>query len=779
MVTKTKTFRKLLLGSAAVVIGTVGAAELAQAQLDEIVVTATKREKSLQDVPISVTAFSAESLDNAGVTNIESLQFSVAGLSMTTSSGTGFQSSIRLRGVGTSGTNLGFEGSVGIFVDGTYRPRAGTSLGDFADVERIEVLRGPQGTLFGRNTTAGAISIVTKKPVLDEFDASIRATFGNFDRTQLRGIINAPIVEGKLAARVAADYNLRDGFLENLQPGVGDINDRDRLNIRAQLLWEPTAETELRVIGSYFKANESCCGAVLFSNGGTVSAANAGALVGLGIEPPVSADASQRDSYLTARNRPTNEDQEEFGIQVDFEWDLPGGITFFNSLTYSSFETLGFQDADQTGIDFTTASPNNVEQELFTEEFRFTGELNELPLVQSVNWLLGGYYSNENLGQQYGLLFGDDAAAINTLLSGVAPGFPPLGFSPGDFQLSVLGQNAKTRALFGHLDIDLNNWLNVSGGTRFTSEDKVGGGVFTTSNVGPLNPFILPGAAPFEDDGDADEWIGTVALTVEFTEDISAYTSFAHGYKSGGVNLDVLGGQGGALAGTPRAGFSPVDVDGDPTFPVETANTYELGLKSRFLEDRVSLNLTGFHAVFKNFQLLQFTGTSFNVLSAPEVTTTGVEGELQISPVEGLNLGVQYTYADAEYSAPFLLGANQLGDSRLTSSPLHSAAVTATYSAPIPNTGLVGFIYGGWSYNSAQNTSTALEASRVQNGHSLYDGRIGVHTDDDRFGVEFWCRNCGDESVRQIVFTSPVVDNSEFAFIHPPREWGVTLSARY
>lgn len=790
-------FRKyVLLGSVAAVMQMGGAHAQSPATTEDtanveeetrrenvVIVTATKRERSLQDVPISVTALSVDALDDAAVTNIESLQFSVPGLSMTTSSGTGFQSSIRIRGVGTSGTNLGFEGAVGIFVDGVYRPRAGTSLGDFADVERIEVLRGPQGTLFGRNTTAGAISVVTKKPVLDELSGSLRATFGNFSRQQYRGILNVPLAEGKAAARFSADFNQRDGFLENIFPGGADVNDRDRMNLRGQLLFEPNPDMELRLIGTYFTADESCCGAVLVNDGAFVPLANAGALAPFGITGPASSDADQREDFLTARNRATKEDQEETGIQADFEWDLGGGITFFNSLSYSDYEVSGFQDSDQTGIDFNFTEPNDVTQTQFTEEFRFSGVMNDLSFAQSLNWLAGGYYSDEELGQDYRLTFTQDAAAINTLLTG-APGFPPFGFTPGDTHGAVLGQETQTIAIFGHVDADINDQVNISGGLRYTEEDKTGTGAFDTVNLGPINPFIAVGASDFEADADADEWIGTIALNYKFTDDISVYGSAAHGYKSGGVNLDVLGGQGGADAGTPRAlvanGFASFDaVVADPTFPVEEVDTFELGFRSRLWDGRGTFNVTGFHSTFSNFQVLQFTGTNFAVLSAPEVTTQGFESELQVNPIEGLDIGVQYAYTNAEYSKPFLLDGNQLGGERIDKAPEHSASINATYSAPIPNTNFKGFVNGSWSYDSEFNTSTTLEPTRVQDAYSFVGGRFGIRTNDDKYSLEVWCRNCTDEAVSQIIFASPVVDGSEFGFVHPPQEWGVTLSARF
>ena len=773
--------RSALLGTAAIAVGTVGAAEMAQAQLDEIVVTATKRERSLQDIPVSVSAFSAEALDLAGVTNIQSLQTSVPGFFVGTAQSSGQNTSLRLRNVGTTGNNLGFEGAVGIFIDGIYRSRAGAALGDFPDVERVEILRGPQGTLFGKNTTAGAISIITKKPKMDEWEASVEARFGNYNSQLVKGMVNFPIVDGKLSGRVAADYSRRDGFGVDISNTNDDTNDRDRYNIRGQLLWTPTPDIEVRVIGNYFAANESCCGAVPYSDSAIVAAANAGAFTFFGQPGPVAADDSFRNGNFITNDFPVSERQEDRNGQIDVTWDFADNITFFNSISYQRYDLGGTNDVDFTGLDFFHVPFAAQQVELFTEEFRFSGELSDLPLVQSVNWLFGGYYSSENLGTQANLTFFSDAAFVGPLVCSSFGALAPVcAISPGDSQYELFTQNGKTRALYGHLDIDLLDWLNVSGGARFTTEDKEGGARFNTVNLAPgtFNPFLTAGARPFDAEADADEWIGTVALTVNFTDEVSVYTSYAHGYKSGGLNFDQLGGQAGFL-GTSVLGFiagGPNGTFADPTFPTELNNTFEVGLKSRFWGNRATFNVTGFHSVFKNFQVLQFTGTSFTIVSAPEATSTGVEGELQISPVDGLNLSAAFQYADAEYSKSFLLGGEELGDSRLTFAPLYSSTLRGTYRQPIPNTGLVGLIHGEWAYNSGTNTSTALLANRVQNGYSLFNARMGVSTDDDRYGVQIWCRNCGDENTHG-VFAGLV--GGEFAFIGNPLEWGVTLSAKY
>ena len=216
----------------------------------------------------------------------------------------------------------------------------------------------------------------------------------------------------------------------------------------------------------------------------------------------------------------------------------------------------------------------------------------------------------------------------------------------------------------------------------------------------------------------------------------------------------------------------------DPSFDVETVDTYELGLKSRLMDNRVTLNVTAFNSVFENFQLLQFTGTSFVIQSAPEVTTSGFEAEAQIALIDGLNVGLQYTNAKAEYTEDFA-AANLTDGQTLNNAPEHTAGITASYNWDISNTDLKGMAFAGLTYESEYNASAGLEAGRVQDDFTMVQGRLGVYTQDDKYGLELWCRNCTNEAVAQIIFTSPVLDDGVYAFVSPPLEWGITLSARY
>lgn len=650
---------------------------------------------------------------------------------------------------------------------------------------------------------------------MNETSSSLRFTVGDYGRTQLQGIYNTSLND-KTAARIALDYDQRDGFLENQVDGRDDLNDRDRVSAKGQMLFEPNADMEVRVIANYFSADESCCGAVIYHRGAfdmpTV----------LGKTTP----SADREDFETARNYETIEKQDETGLQIDYEWNMPNGVTFFNSAAYSDYEMSGETDADQTDLDFINQPDNFVKQKQFSNEARFSGVMDELSSVQSVAWILGGYYSKEAIGLLYDMEFGADADAMQgvlgvpeTMPNGNPNPFHPnngAGFTTGDTHKATISQDAEVTALFAHADIDINDRWAASVGTRFTSEEKTGRGVFVTDhNPLRINLFASEGAKDFEQSNDLEESIVNFTLTSKLSDDVSVYTGYADGYKSGGFNLDVLGGQAGATGGTARSilgwgGIAtgvekgdlppsalPADVaatlveaqtnpaavldlpdfPGDPSFAVETVDTYEIGVKSVIMDGRATLNATAFNSVFENYQLLQFTGTSFNVLSAPEVTTTGFEVEGQISVSDNLNIGVQYTLAEAEYSEAFASAGIAEG-ATMNNAPENTAGITATYTRDLSN-GLKGLAFVGLSYESEYNASAGLEADRIQDAFTMVQSRLGVYSQDDKYGLEFWCRNCTNEAVAQVIFTSPVADQSLYAFTSSPAEFGLTLSARY
>jgi len=236
--------------------------EIAAAQVDdEIIVTATKRATSVQDVPISVTVVSPAQLENQGVTSIKDLTSVASGFNIQSSQTETQGTSIRIRGVGTTGNNIGLESAVGVFIDGVYQSRPGVALGELTDIEALELLRGPQGTLFGRNTSAGALNIRTKKPDFDGTSGFADFTYGNFDLINAKAAVNFTASD-QLAFRLNGAYRQRDGFLtSSVDPDIESHN-RDRFLIKGQALWEPSDQTSLRVIADYSEIDENCCASV-------------------------------------------------------------------------------------------------------------------------------------------------------------------------------------------------------------------------------------------------------------------------------------------------------------------------------------------------------------------------------------------------------------------------------------------------------------------------------------------------------------------------------------
>lgn len=228
--------------------------------IEEITVTATKREASIQDVPVAVTALSGSDLDDAGVQDLRDLSIVAASFNMNSFNTENQGSTLRIRGVGTSGNNTGLESAVGVFVDGIYLSRPGVALGDLMDLEAVEVLRGPQGTLFGRNTSAGALNIRTKAPSFDDPEFFINLTAGNYDARNIQ-IGGGGALSDTLAYRIAAAVRDQDGFLESATGA--ESRTRDRYLIRGQILWEPSDQLSIRLIADYSEADEACCDAVV------------------------------------------------------------------------------------------------------------------------------------------------------------------------------------------------------------------------------------------------------------------------------------------------------------------------------------------------------------------------------------------------------------------------------------------------------------------------------------------------------------------------------------
>ncbi len=384
-----------------------------------IIITATRRASPLSDVPIAVSAVTAQALQNSGANDIRQLNQLAPSL-LVVSTGTEANGVARIRGIGTVGDNPGLESSVAVFIDGVYRSRAGAALTDLGDIERIEVLRGPQGTLFGRNSSAGLINIVTKAPSF-KLGGSAEVTFGNYEYWRASGRVTGPITQ-TLAASIEGVYSRRDGFLNMVDAtgkSVGNTNDRNRWMVRGQLLFEATSDLSIRLIGDYSKHDESCCGAVYIDTteetgssptSFTTSPTNriVSLLSALGTKFPNGATPYTQDPYQ--RNISITPGR-EYGSKLD-DWGLSGEVDYnfggakLTSITaYRDYKSADYGDYDYATADLLYRDPNTYREfKTFTQELRLQGAA----FGEKLDWLIGGYYAHEDLTLRDNIRFGAD-----------------------------------------------------------------------------------------------------------------------------------------------------------------------------------------------------------------------------------------------------------------------------------------------------------------------------------------------------------------------------------
>ncbi|RZV52483.1 MAG: TonB-dependent receptor, partial [Sphingomonadaceae bacterium] len=370
-----------------------------------IVITATRRNEALSDVPLAVSAVTAEQLKNTGADDIRALTQVSPSLLVSSTSSEAAGGVARIRGVGTVGDNPGLESSVAVFIDGVYRSRTGVGLTELGAIERIEVLRGPQGTLFGRNASAGLISIITAKP---RFDTEVAGaiTLGNYDYRRFDLSATGGLSD-TVAARIDGVYVQRDGFLEDVISGR-TVNDRDRWLVRGQLLFEPTSDLSIRLIGDYAKRDEECCGAtylpaVDYTQAGESPSSIAALQRALGAV--VNDDTFTREIAITP-GRGYNSDVEDWGVSGEIVYDF-GGVELTSISAYRFNEYVRGQDAHYNNLDILYRPGDGsgfTEFKTFTQEVRLQGTA----LDERLDWLVGGYFAKEDLTLRDNLAYGDD-----------------------------------------------------------------------------------------------------------------------------------------------------------------------------------------------------------------------------------------------------------------------------------------------------------------------------------------------------------------------------------
>ena len=386
---------------------------------DEIIVTATKREQTLQEVPVAVTVTPADTIEKAQILDINDLQSVVPSLRVSQNQNSQ-QTTFSIRGFGNGGNNIGIEPSVGVFIDGVYRSRAAAQIGDLPALERVEVLRGPQSTLFGKNSSAGVISIVTREPEV-ESSGYIEAGIANYNGYNGRAYLTGPISEN-VAGSIGGSFTSRDGYADSVFDDLESVNDRDRWNARGQLLFEATDDVSFRLIGDYSKIDENCCHVTNFINGPT-----AGLIQGLG---GLIADPEDPFAYLDYSDTPKVNEIEDYGVSFQVDAGLSDSIDLVSITSVRQNDSFFDSEVDYTSARLVDSVAQDSEITTFTQELRLQGTEDRFA------WLLGGYYFYEDIDVTGSLDFGADFRPYAGALAALGGGPVANPFAAGEATLS-------------------------------------------------------------------------------------------------------------------------------------------------------------------------------------------------------------------------------------------------------------------------------------------------------------------------------------------------------
>ena len=716
--------------------------------LEEVVVTAQKREENYMSVPVTVNAFTAQDMVNTGAVNIQDIDDFIPGFEV--SEGGSTQVGITMRGVSSPNISSGGDPSTATFYDGSYMPRAVTSI-PFTDIARTEILKGPQGTLFGRNATAGVINIVPNNPG-DEFEAFVKTRLGNYNLVRLEGMVNAPVTDN-IAVRANVFSHQRDGITENV--GIGsDIRDEEFFAARASVLWTLSDQTNLQLSADIEDRDEQPREAI-----GVGKYAYQGSL------NPYSGEAA--NDVVGAE-----ETRDMYGVALKLNHYFNEELSMFGVLSYRDWETTNLEDEDGTADPRRYFDTNNIEESnILYSELRFNYVTDKINLISGVN------YSSEEVYQRTDIHISADAYMQFLTVSGL--GLTPddhiwdfagddeayyLGLSeafgiavlPPSFAGDLLTETMDNTGdftnwgVFADLTYQLTDTLSIAGGLRYSADEKdYSWQTFPSTLVWPLAPQILnydpaqTGADPadyYNKFSDSESWskvTGRLVANWEFSDTAMAYLSYATGYKSGGYD-------GQSFASYVTGPFDPEDM----------ANL-ELGLKGDFFDNRVRLEVALFHQELDGKQTQRTTKdgpddptASPSVVSSDE-ETDGIELIVQWNVLDNLRLGALTTYRDTESTSDeYYNGAGELkGGEAESGNTSNDYTLRFDWTPEIP----MGYLLVHVDYVFIEDTGEFEDDAVFYEGPWYFQdkkrlsARIAWESDDASIEVALWGKNLLDE----------------------------------
>jgi iron complex outermembrane receptor protein len=746
--------------------------------VDEVVVTARRRDEDAQTVPISLNAFNAETLESRRAYNVRDLQAYAPSLVVTVTNPR--NTSINIRGLGNNVSvyNDGLQPAVGVYLDQVFLGRPGQTVFDLHDLEGVEVLRGPQGTLFGKDTSAGAVVIRTKAPSFER-ELSGDVSLGDYDYYQAHVVAGGALFADKLAGRLSVGTTQRGGFVDNVYAGTKTQDYRD-WSVRGQLLFTPNDDLTLRLVADYGQQRSSTAATVLsgvltnYTDGTPYPFGYYQRVARVG-QTPLPIDPEARRVSIDG---PNSYWEESGGVNAILDYTLPWAV--LTSVTsYRTWNWSPHNDADGTAasaaIDFHQAN----QQKQFSQEIRLTSTGD-----RAIDYVAGAYFFWQTIEAEALNAYGPQAA--NWFLAPAAAPAATAAAALNNYTvISHSSPETTSAAVFAEGVWHANDRLDVTLGLRYTWERMTGyfrqtasgqslAGLAADQQALARSLRARFGVAnSFEAEAEDGSVTGRLSLAYKVSDDILAYATYARGYKAGGLNLSNIN----------TIGFTAVD----PVIDPETIDALEAGLKTSWLDKKLTANLAVFWTEDRNYQTTQVNliNSVSSLTNAGEVRSAGVEADIQARPTEDLSLYASAAYTDAKYTsykaAPCAIEIRttstcDLSGQRLPGPPRWSASAGGEYSRPVSDA-LRAYVGADYSYRSDVFTTAANSIYSRIPAYGVLNLRAGVRADDGRWEVQVWGRNVTDE----VYWLSLSAANTGAisGTLGDPSTWGVTLKARY
>lgn len=728
----------------------------------EVIVTARKREEAANQVPMSLSTRSGVELERSQSLRLQEIVRSIPNLSSEILNPR--QASIAIRGLGRNPANDGLESSVGVFMDGVYLGRPGMAVMDFVDLERLEVLRGPQGTLFGKNTTAGLLSINTRAPT-DSFETYVHATAGNQSHMQVHGAISGPLLTARLTGRLLVFTTRREGFVTNTKHAM-DLGEFNRNAARAQLAWKPTSKFDLRLIADYGDHHEDGPGITLVDPGIRMQDGS--------VRPNNFLDRTARVNYspqfrpFNRRNASDAEQRsagDQGGVSAHARWQL-GTHTLTSITAWRMWNHRPRSDGDFTPLDIQPQLHFQVSDEQVSTELQLSSSSHD-----SFRYQVGALLFGQNLTSEFVTSYGEHAADF------AQPGLPSSALD--GFEVRTISHpRTRSAAAFGQANWDVAKRWEVSAGLRWTTEEKESAITRTSSGGSSLNAIDaaaqawrsrLGSGVNVKPSSNENFTSAMFSLSRRIGTNATAYLSASRGAKSGGINVAVV----------------PSGID--QVLEPEVAMSYEIGIKQRWQE--LSLDLAAFEMQVDDYHATvrdPVRAATF-LANAGKVRSRGFELEAMYQPSAELQLRVTAGWADARFTSfreapcpPETVGRTtcDFSEARVPGAPPWTVDLGGEYRFPMGASDREVYLGGDWfhaaGYRVELSSYTAIDA------YDIFNARAGMRSRHGRWDVWLWARNLLDENFYALLgaggsFNSGVV----YGLVGDPRTYGVSLRVSY